>query len=537
MARACAGYTRHVVPSHGMRSSTHATTFADRSDVRTHLALVERLRRSGSLSGLVLEKAERVPGDATRRRAAEVAVTLLRHAVRVVLVAGAAIAAYLLLGMLDRPAHASAIGFPPDPLPTAVSPLPPLPALPGPAAVDQPGHGKELGHAGKRPVTAAASGTARQAGTGNGHHPSRRTAAHPVPPEPTTATVPARTSASATIDRSTEAASGAMPRPVRAAARLLVSPAGNAVHTTLTPARDAFPVSVTGLLPGAPVLAPDLAVPDLAVPDRVAPDLPLYDLLLRGLLAPEALIPQPIEPLVAQPTAPGWDRSAVPARCATGATRSPATVWSSGATPARPWPPGAPARGPDQATYDAASTYARGSAGDHRTVSAAMAAASIVHDSRPHVAVLDVGTLAESGDLVDAHEINNVFPGCALLVLVDPAAPRAMGDVLGPRVRGIFGKDGGPCLLARYIRLVAEGKRVIDPTLAFAALCAPANPLTAREREILRVATSGVPSSEIAARMHLAVGTVRNHLSTIIRKTGGRNRMEAISAAKAAGWI
>jgi len=165
------------------------------------------------------------------------------------------------------------------------------------------------------------------------------------------------------------------------------------------------------------------------------------------------------------------------------------------------------------------------------------AAASIVHDSRPHVAVLDVGTLAESGDLVDAHEINNVFPGCALLVLVDPAAPRAMGDALGPRVRGIFGKDGGPCLLARYIRLVAEGKRVIDPTLAFAALCAPANPLTAREREILRVATSGVPSSEIAARMHLAVGTVRNHLSTIIRKTGGRNRMEAISAAKAAGWI
>src|SRR6266508_4594197 len=120
MARACAGYIRHVVPSHEMRSSTHATTFVDRSDVRTHLALVERLRRSGSLSGLVLEKAERVPGDATRRRAAEVAVTLLRHAVRVVLVAGAAIAAYLLLGMLDRPAHASAIGFPPDPRPPAV---------------------------------------------------------------------------------------------------------------------------------------------------------------------------------------------------------------------------------------------------------------------------------------------------------------------------------------------------------------------------------------------------------------------------------
>ncbi len=165
------------------------------------------------------------------------------------------------------------------------------------------------------------------------------------------------------------------------------------------------------------------------------------------------------------------------------------------------------------------------------------AAASIAHGSRPDVVVFDIDPLAGGADLVDTRDVNDALSDCALLILVDPVAPRAIRDVLGPRVRGVFGKDGGPYGLVQYIRWVAEGRRVIDPTLSVAALCAPANPLTTREREILRVAKSGVPSSEIAARMHLAVGTVRNHLSTIIRKTGSRNRMEAIRAAEAAGWL
>jgi two-component system response regulator DesR len=164
------------------------------------------------------------------------------------------------------------------------------------------------------------------------------------------------------------------------------------------------------------------------------------------------------------------------------------------------------------------------------------AAGSIAHDSRPDVVVFDIDPLVDA-DLVDSLDVNDALSDCPLLILVDSAAPRAIRDVLGPRVRGVFGKDGGPYGLAQCIRWVAEGKRVIDPTLSAAALSAPANPLTTREREILRVATSGVPSSEIAARMHLAVGTVRNHLSTIIHKTGGRNRMEAIRAAEAAGWL
>ena len=164
-------------------------------------------------------------------------------------------------------------------------------------------------------------------------------------------------------------------------------------------------------------------------------------------------------------------------------------------------------------------------------------AMAIAEAVRPDVVVTDIGSLADDSDFVGCHEISKLLPDCPLLVLADPGVPGAMREVLGPHVRGLFGTDSGPCALAQCIRRVAKGERVIDPRLAVAALCTPANPLTSREREVLRVATSGVPSVEIAARLHLSVGTVRNYLSMIIRKTGGRNRMEAARLAEEAGWL
>jgi two-component system response regulator DesR len=90
----------------------------------------------------------------------------------------------------------------------------------------------------------------------------------------------------------------------------------------------------------------------------------------------------------------------------------------------------------------------------------------------------------------------------------------------------------------RYVRRVANGEPVvIDPDLAVAALGARRNPLTAREREIVRQAASGVPFAQIASRMHLSAGTVRNYMSGIIRKTGGRNRWEAVHIATDEGWL
>ncbi|HEU4427061.1 MAG TPA: response regulator transcription factor [Pilimelia sp.] len=161
----------------------------------------------------------------------------------------------------------------------------------------------------------------------------------------------------------------------------------------------------------------------------------------------------------------------------------------------------------------------------------------IAEASRPDVVVSDIDALADDSDPAGGQEICKVLPDCPFLVLADPGEPGAMREVLGPHVRGLFGTDSGPCALAQCIRRVAKGERVIDPRLAVAALCAPVNPLTTREREVLRVATLGVPSIEIAARLHLSAGTVRNYLSMIIRKTGGRNRMEAVRLAEEAGWL
>jgi two-component system response regulator DesR len=162
---------------------------------------------------------------------------------------------------------------------------------------------------------------------------------------------------------------------------------------------------------------------------------------------------------------------------------------------------------------------------------------AVASAARPNVAIIDIGPLAEGEDVIAGHEIELLPDGCAVLILADPALPAAVRGLLGPHISGLFSKEGGLCALAQCVRQIAGGDRVIDPTLAVAALCAPVNPLTTRERQILKVASSGVPSCEIANTLHLSVGTVGNYLSAIIQKIGGRNRMEAVRTAQEAGWI
>ena len=174
------------------------------------------------------------------------------------------------------------------------------------------------------------------------------------------------------------------------------------------------------------------------------------------------------------------------------------------------------------------------------TVIAALArieqALSIGGTARPHVAVLDVDLFA-NGALPLAKQFNRALPECATLILSDVDRLIAMRGALDPYAHGFVSKDTAPGELAQYIRRVAKGERVIDPTLAAAAVWAPRSPLTGREMDVLRVAASGLPSIEIARHLHLSVGTVQNYLSTIIRKTGGRNRLEAIRIAQDAGWL
>lgn len=90
--------------------------------------------------------------------------------------------------------------------------------------------------------------------------------------------------------------------------------------------------------------------------------------------------------------------------------------------------------------------------------------------------------------------------------------------------------------LADAVRRVHQGLRVIDPDLATEAW-READPLTDRERQVLRLAAEGVSSGEIARRLHLSGGTVRNYLSDAIDKLGAGNRIEAARIAREKGWL
>jgi two-component system response regulator DesR len=155
---------------------------------------------------------------------------------------------------------------------------------------------------------------------------------------------------------------------------------------------------------------------------------------------------------------------------------------------------------------------------------------------RPDVTVIDLELLTDGG-LTVVSRLAAAVPRCAVVVLAGTTLTEATHHALGGHVHGFVGKNIPPTQLAEYIRRVAAGERIIDPVLAVAALTGPRNPLNERELEILRIARSGASSAEIAAQLHLSVGTVRNYLSTIMRKTGARNRLEAYRAAEEAGWL
>jgi two-component system response regulator DesR len=102
---------------------------------------------------------------------------------------------------------------------------------------------------------------------------------------------------------------------------------------------------------------------------------------------------------------------------------------------------------------------------------------------------------------------------------------------------GFLLKDAPAADLAVALRRVMAGERVVDPELALAALAEGDNPLTPREREVLAAALFGASAGDIAARLVLAEGTVRNHLSTAMQKLGVQNRMEAARLAEQKGWL
>jgi two-component system response regulator DesR len=154
---------------------------------------------------------------------------------------------------------------------------------------------------------------------------------------------------------------------------------------------------------------------------------------------------------------------------------------------------------------------------------------------RPDVAVIDLGLI--SSDLSAARALRRDVPVCRTMILANMATPRALRLAIDAEVRGFVVKDAPPSLLADSIRRIAAGEYVIDSALASRALATPDGPLTERQCEVLGAAAEGASVPEIATRLCLSAGTVRNYLSASIAKLGARNRVDAIRIAQDAGWI
>ncbi|KDQ67014.1 MerR family transcriptional regulator [Streptomyces sp. NTK 937] len=156
--------------------------------------------------------------------------------------------------------------------------------------------------------------------------------------------------------------------------------------------------------------------------------------------------------------------------------------------------------------------------------------------ARPDVALLDIELPGLSG-LDAATELRTEVPDCRVLILTTFGRPGYLRRAMEAGAAGFLVKDGPVEDLAKAIRRVLAGETVVDPALAAAALGAGPSPLTARERDALNAAVDGATVADIAAKLHLSESTVRNYLSSAIGKTGTRNRMEAVRAARQQGWL
>jgi two-component system, NarL family, response regulator DesR len=155
---------------------------------------------------------------------------------------------------------------------------------------------------------------------------------------------------------------------------------------------------------------------------------------------------------------------------------------------------------------------------------------------RPDVALIDDDIAGCRGfGLIDA--LHTGIPSCRTLIIATNRHPRDLRKAVAAHATGFVLKDSSLEDISEAIRQVAGGRRALDPDLAFATLDTPANPMTPRECDVLRLAAGGAPTAEIAGLLCLTTGTVRNHISSIIVKIGARNRVDAIRIADHCGWL
>ncbi len=126
--------------------------------------------------------------------------------------------------------------------------------------------------------------------------------------------------------------------------------------------------------------------------------------------------------------------------------------------------------------------------------------------------------------------------GDRLVVLATAKRPGVLRRAFEGGALGLVDKNAPVHRLITAVHTVAKGERFLDETLTVALLEGAEMPLTTRELSVLTLASQGAPIAEIAARLHLSRGTVRNYMATAIRKVGARNRVDAIRIVQSAGW-
>ena len=162
--------------------------------------------------------------------------------------------------------------------------------------------------------------------------------------------------------------------------------------------------------------------------------------------------------------------------------------------------------------------------------------AATVARERVDVALLDIEMPGLDG-IEAARAITAGGSGCRPLIVTTFGRPGYLQRALEAGAGGFVVKDTPAEQLAEAVRKVHAGERVVDPSLAAETLVSGANPLTDRERDVLRAALDGSSVRQIAAALFLSPGTVRNHLSSAIGKTHAANRTEAALTARDNGWL
>jgi two-component system response regulator DesR len=163
-------------------------------------------------------------------------------------------------------------------------------------------------------------------------------------------------------------------------------------------------------------------------------------------------------------------------------------------------------------------------------------AVAMARHHKPDVALLDLQMPGLDGISV-AETLRHTLPGCASIIITSHGRPGHLKRALAAGARGFLPKTVSADVLSTAIRAVHAGGRYIDADLAAEAISTGNSPLTPREADVLELAADALPVNDIARRVSLSPGTVRNYLSSATAKLGATNRHEAVRVARAHGWI